>query len=354
VKTFRNLYPKVYALENLYSAFLKARKYKTESPAALKFEYYLEKNLFRLQDELKDLTYQPGVPKKLQVYEPAKRIISCPSFRDRVIQQALLQVIRPIFENSFIYDSYAFRAGKGTHLALKRFDSFKRKAAPGRFPNAGFILKADIRNYYPSVDCAVLISLIERKVKDNKIIWLIRRFLENHSLTGKGISVGGPLSQLFANIYLNELDYFVKGILKERFYLRYCDDFSILMRKKKPLERVKAQIETFLKQGLALKLNTDKTAIVPTNKGVDLLGYKSFYFFRLLRKKNILSFKKRLAYWQNQFKENKRPLKDITRSIKGWCEYARYADSYNFKKRLFARYAFTSIRAAPSTWSNFS
>ena len=226
MKTFRNLYPKVYAFGNLYAAFLKVRKYKTQGPDTLEFEYYLEKNLFRLQDELKGLTYQPEEPKKLRVYEPVKRIISCPSFRDRVVQQALLQVMGEVFEGLFIYDSYAFRVGKGTHSALKRFDSFKRKVAPRRFPNAGFILKADIRDYYPSVDHEILISLIEKKIKDSKIIWLIKRFLENHSLSGKGICVGGPLSQLFANIYLNKLDYYVKVTLKERFYLRYCVIFS--------------------------------------------------------------------------------------------------------------------------------
>lgn len=340
MKTFRNLFPEVYAFGNLYSAFLKAKKYKTQALDTLEFEYYLEKNLFRLQDELKGLTYQPQESKKLRVYEPVKRIISCPSFRDRVAQQALLQVIGKVFEGSFIYDSYAFRIGKGTHSAIRRFDSFKRKAAPARFPNAGFILKADIRDYYPCVDHAILISLAQRKINDNKIIRLVKRFLENHSLSDKGISVGGPLSQLFANIYLSELDYYVKGILKERFYLRYCDDFFVLKRKKKPLERIKAQIEAFLKQRLCLELNKDKTEIIPTNKGVDLLGYKSFYFFRLLRKRNVSSFKKRLSYWQGQFKENRRSLKDITRSIRGWCEYARYADSYNLRKMLFVECVF--------------
>jgi hypothetical protein len=170
--------------------------------------------------------------------------------------------------------------------------------------------------------------------------------LENHSLGGKGISVGGPLSQLFANIYLNELDWHVKGILKERFYLRYCDDFFVLKREKKSLEKVKIQIGAFLKQDLFLELNKDKTRIVPTNKGVDLLGYKSFYFFRLLRTRDVRSFKERLSYWQNQFKENGRALKDITRSIRGWCEYARYANSYNLRKKLFLKHRFVRGPAA--------
>ncbi|MDD4293997.1 MAG: reverse transcriptase domain-containing protein [Candidatus Omnitrophica bacterium] len=343
MKTFRNLYPEIYTFKNLYAAFLKAKKYKRQSRDALEFEYYLERNLFRLQDELKELTFLPRRPKKLIVYEPVKRIISCPSFRDRVIQQALLQVIASIFECSFIYDSYAFRVGKGTHSALKRFDSFKRRTAPRRFPNGGFILKADIKSYYPCVDHAVLISLIEKKIKDSQVIGLIKRFLENHSLGGKGICVGGPLSQLFANIYLSELDYYVKGILKEKFYLRYCDDFFVLKKKRESLEKVKAQIEAFLKQRLCLELNKDKTGITTSNKGVDLLGYKSFYFYRLLRKRNVRSFKKRVSYWQEQFKENKISLRDITRSIRGWIEYAKYADSYKLRKKLFRVNLFTRM-----------
>jgi RNA-directed DNA polymerase len=251
----------------------------------------------------------------------------------------------PVFEGSFIFDSYAFRKGKGTHKAVKRFDSFVRKVSSRRFPNAGFVLKADIKDYYPRVDHVVLIKLIARKIKDAGIIRLVKRFLENHSLSGKGISLGGPLSQLFANIYLNELDYYVKGILRERFYLRYCDDFFIIKRKKRPLEKDKARIEGFLKERLCLELNADKTAIIPTNKGVDLLGYKSFYFFRLLRKRNVRSFKKRLSFWQEQFSESKCSFYDITRSIRGWVEYARYADSYNLRKGLFSRHVFTKGQA---------
>lgn len=133
-------------------AFLKVRKYKRYNQEVLGFEYNLERELFKLKEELQGLTYEPKRPQRLIVYEPARREIIIPAFRDRIIQQALLQVIEPVFEKSFIFDSYAFRIGKGSHFALERFDKFKRKVSPRKFPNSGHILKADIKNYYPSVD----------------------------------------------------------------------------------------------------------------------------------------------------------------------------------------------------------
>lgn len=338
MKAFACLYPKVYSFKSLYSAFLKARKYKAQAKDAIEFEYRLEKNLFKLQDELKNLTYRPQRPKRIKTFKPAKRVISVPAFKDRVAQQALLAIIGPLFEKGFIFDSYAFRIGKSVHKALKRFDCFRRKVAPKRFPNSGFILKADIRNYYPEVNHTILIRLIKERIKDAEIIRLVKTFLKNQAQSNKGISTGAPLSQLFANIYLNKLDYYVKHTLKQEFYLRYCDDFMILKKKSRPLEEAKAKIERFLKERLCLSLNQDKTKIARTNKGVDFLGYKVFYFYKLIRKRNLNAFKERLLVWQRQLREKRISAKDITLRIRGWVEYARYADSYKIRKKLFKKF----------------
>jgi hypothetical protein len=131
------------------------------------------------------------------------------------------------------------------------------------------------------------------------------------------------------------LDYFVKDTLKERYYLRYCDDFVILKRKKKPLEKIKAKIEDFLKEDLHLRLNWDKTRIISTNRGLDLLGYKVYYFYKLLRRKNVKAFKQRLYFWQERLKEKRLSSKDLIQRIRGWCEYARYGNSYKLRKKLF-------------------
>ncbi len=273
-----SLYEKVCSFENLHEAFLKARRYKKYNQQALKFEYNLEKELFCLKESLERFTYQPQPQKEFTIYKDCKKTFFVPVFSDRVVQQALLNIMNPVFENGFIFDSYAFRRRKGTLSALERFDKFKRKVSPRRFPNSGFIFKADIRDYYPSINHSILFSLLRKKIEDERIIRLIEKFL-NLKYEDKGIPIGSPLSQLFANIYLNELDYFVKQSLKEKFYLRYADDFVVLNNRLKPLKTCKQKIETFLKQALDLELNPDKTRIVSTNKGVDLLGYKVFYFY---------------------------------------------------------------------------
>jgi retron-type reverse transcriptase len=335
-ETCKSLYEKICSFENLYKAFLKTRKYKRYNQEVLGFEYNLEKELFKLKEELQGLTYEPKRPQRLIFYEPARREMIMPAFRDRIVQQALLQVIEPVFEKYFIFDSYAFRIGKGTHSALERFDEFKRKVSPRRFPNSGHILKADIKNYYPSVNHNILIRTLKEKIADEKVIKLIEIIL-SVCPGDKGIAVGSPCSQLFANIYLNKLDYFIKHNLRNKFYLRYADDFVVLNNKLKPLQETKQKIEVFLRQSLHLELNQDKTKIISTNKGVDLLGYKIFYFHRLIRKRNLKNFKAKLKMWQEDIKQDRLDTFGLGRKIKGWVEYARYANSYKLRKSLLSK-----------------
>ncbi len=329
-----NLYEKVCSFENLCKAFLKARRYKKYNQQALKFEYNLEKELFSLRESLEGSTYQPRPQKEFRVYKDyCRKTFFASAFSDSVVQQALLNILTPVFEKSFIFDSYAFRRQKCTHSALERFDEFKRRVSPRRFPNSGFIFKADIKDYYPSINHSILFSLLRKKIQDDRIIRLIDKFI-NLKHKDKGIPIGSPLSQLFANIYLNELDYFVKHSLKEKFYLRYADDFAILNNRLKPLKACKQKIEVFLKQGLDLELNPDKTRIIPTNKGADLLGYKVFYFYRLIRKRNLKAFKARLKLWCLDIKEGRLDTTKLSQKIKGWVEYARQANSYKLRKAL--------------------
>ena len=336
-----SLYKKVCSFENLYQAFLKAGRRKGSNQEALKFEYDLEKRLFCLKESLEGLTYQPRPLREVKVCEDRRKRFVVPAFSDRVVQQALLSVISPVFEKGFIFDSYSFRPGKGTHFALRRFDEFKRKVSPRRFPNAGFILKADIKDYYPSIDRSILVRLIREKIADEGIIWLLEKFI-NLKTKDKGISIGNPLSQLFANIYLNELDYFIKQALREKFYLRYADDFVVLNRRLKPLLKTKQRIKGFLKARLHLELNPHKTRIVFTNSGVDLLGYRIFYFHRLIRKRNLGAFKTKLKTWQEDRREGRLSTAKLGEKIRGWVEYARYANSYKLRKRLLCR-KFTTV-----------
>ncbi len=255
METYNNLYNKIIFLKNLFLAYKKARKHKTKKLYVIEFELNLQKNLLKLYEELKNQTYFPKSLVNLIVKDPKTRKISKSDFRDRIARHAILGVIEPIFDKTFIYDSCANRIGKGNLFAIKRFDYFAGKVSKngkidGWFNNnqiRGYCFKADIKHYFEEVNHKVLLDIIKRKITDEKIIWLIERILENGVKIGggrrngieinKGMPLGNLTSQFFANVYLNEVDYFVKCILGAKYYIRYVDDFVILHNSKQQLEK---------------------------------------------------------------------------------------------------------------------
>jgi RNA-directed DNA polymerase len=269
MQTYRNLYDKVCSSENLLLAFRKARKGKSNKWYVKRFEADLDNELLRLKRELEERTYEPRPLKRFIIRDPKTRVIHASHFRDRVVHHALCNVLEPIFDRTFIHDSYANRKGKGGLAALDRFDEFKRKASQnGRLVRGakdnnmvvGYVLKADIRHYFPSVDHDVLIAIIGKKIKDENVLWLVRKILANNDpALPKGMPIGNQTSQFFANVYLNELDYFVKHVLKARFYLRYVDDFVILDMSEARLMLFRSEINEFLKQRLKLELDRKST-----------------------------------------------------------------------------------------------
>ncbi|MEX2016975.1 MAG: reverse transcriptase domain-containing protein [Candidatus Pacearchaeota archaeon] len=232
-----NLYPEIYSMRNLILAWKRARKGKTKKSYVIDFEKNLEKNLLDLHYELKSEEYNPKPLITFILRDPKTRKISKSDFRDRIIHHALVRIIEPIFDKTFIHDSCANRKGKGTLLALKRFEKFRRKVTKN-FSSYGYCFKADIKHYFQSIDHEILSDIMKRKIKDERVIWLIRRILENNVIDnpkGKGMPLGNLTSQFFSNVYLNELDYFVKHKLRVKYYLRYVDDFVLLSNSKEKL-----------------------------------------------------------------------------------------------------------------------
>lgn len=222
-------YEKLCAYNNLYQAYIGARKHKTLKPYVIEFEKNLVKNLQQLQQELITQTYKPKPLETFILRDPKTRKISKSDFRDRVTHHAICNIIESRFDKTFIYDSYANRIGKGTLKAIDRFDEFKKRVSKNNSQKCYF-LKADIKHYFDTVNHKILIELIKRKIHDEKIIWLIKQILQNHHsrINGKGMPLGNLTSQFFANIYLDELDQYVKHQLKAKYYIRYVDDFIIL------------------------------------------------------------------------------------------------------------------------------
>lgn len=340
----RNLYAELCSFRNLELAFRKARINKRNKKNVRDFEFNLEGNILSIKHELDTLSYNPHPLKQFVIRDPKTRLISASLFRDRVVHHALCNVIQPIFEKTFIYDSHANQISKGTTEALKRFDRFKRKASNnGRLLNKakdgnmviGYVLKADIRHYFDTVDHGILMEIIRRKVKDKNVLLLIQKILDNHitKVPNKGMPIGNLTSQFFANLYLNELDHFVKHMLKTRFYIRYVDDFVLLDVSSEKLEHYEDQIMEFLKT-MKLELHPEKSKIHPLHKGTRFLGFRIFHHHKLLRKSNIRNMERRLESFREDYTNGIISQDDISNSVQSWMGYARQGNTYRLREMI--------------------
>ncbi|MBR9692738.1 hypothetical protein GOV07_02280 [Candidatus Woesearchaeota archaeon] len=345
MKTYRNLYKKLYSWNNLLLAHQKARRGKSRSQAVCKFEQNLTMNLAVLRHELKMKTYTPNPLKTFILRDPKTRKISKSTYRDRIAHHALVNILEPIFEPRFINDSYASRKNKGTSTALKRFDCFVRRASSnghlvvnGKDRNhvGVYVLKADIKHYFDNVSHSILVKLISKHIKDEEIIHLIQLILQNHRTnnTGKGMPLGNWTSQFFANIYLNELDQYIKHQLKAKHYLRYVDDFLIVHTSQTMLRWYLGVIKEYLKKYLLLELHPDKCAIKPLGQGVDLLGFKVFYLYRRVKRRNKRRVFTRLRVLLEDYEQGLIDEVSVKRSLQGWCGYAVQGNSYKLRKML--------------------
>ena len=333
-KTYNNLYSDICSFENLHLAYLKARKCKRYRQEVLLFSNNLEENLINLQEEILNKTYKNGIYKTFYIYEPKKRKIMSLPFRDRVIHHALCNIIEPILEKIFIYDNYACRIGKGAHAGADRLTQFLRETKR-KYPKV-YCLKCDIKNYFGSINHNILLKFIRRKIKCQNTIQLVENIV--NSTDGiKGIPIGNLTSQLFANLYLNELDYFIKHNLKVKYYIRYMDDWVILSSDKKYLWNTLKQIKIFLQENLSLELN-NKTSIFPVSQGIDFLGYRIWTTHRLLRKSSKKRMKRKLKTYQILYKENNINLDKIISSLMSWLGHVSHCNSYNLRKKILGKF----------------
>lgn len=334
-----DLYGALCSYDNLFLAYKKARKRKTTKSYVIEFEKHVKENLLLLRLELLLHCYNPKPLINFIIHDPKTRKISKSEFRDRVVHHALCNIIEPIFEKGFIYDSYANRIGKGTLKALRRFDFFKRKASKNNTAKC-YVLKADIKKYFENVDHKILLGIVSEKIADARIIWLVKKILSNSVLgggrSGLGMPLGNLTSQFFANVYLNKLDYFVKHKLKARFYIRYVDDLIILESDKKKLERYRKEIDIFLKNVLNIHLHPDKSKILSLSNTINFLGFRVFYYHRLLKKSNIRKMRQKLKRLGQEYKSHEIDYDSIYDFLEGWTAYAKNADACKLRGKIIA------------------
>jgi len=346
VKTYKNLYPQVHTFGNLFRAYRAARRGKRDKQQVFRFEWAFEEELLGLQDELATQTYRPGAYTSFYISDPKRRLISAAPFRDRVVHHALCQVIEPIFERRFVYDSYANRVGKGTHRALDRCQHFARRFR--------YVLQCDIVQFFASVDHAVLRRCLARPIADAQCMWLIDRILESgahihgcdyrmHWFPGddllaatrlRGLPIGNLTSQFWANVLLNELDQFVKRELKCAAYLRYVDDFLIFHDSKRQLWALREAIAEFL-GGLRLLLHAAKTTVYPVSNGIPFLGFRVWPTHRRVKSSNVRAFVRRFRKQRDRYRCRQLSLDDWRSSVRSWIAHASHGDTYHLRSNLF-------------------
>lgn len=345
-----DVYESICEYEWLYQSHLEARKGKRYRNDVLVFTNNLEENLIQIQNELLWETYSVGKYRSFYVREPKLRLVMALQYRDRIVQWAIYKKLYPFYDKTFIEDSYACRRNKGTHQAADKLQYWLRQVS--RRQGHWYYLKLDISKYFYRVDHAVLLDILSRRIKDEKLMRLLERIINSETtrfglpagfspedcteemwLYDVGMPIGNLTSQLFANIYLNELDQLCKHELHLHFYIRYMDDVIILLDSKERLAEIKAIIEDFLNENLHLDLNK-KTAIRPIRTGVDFVGFRIFTTHRKLKKqtaRRMIRNVKRLCEGIQEGKVRKDELLRVAASYNGILEHC---NSYGLRRKL--------------------
>ena len=335
MRKIKGIYPEIIAKDNLYRSAYMASRGRRYRDSVADFNFSLEKEIETLHGELLDKSYRHGKYRVFTIYDPKERNIAAAPFRDRVVHHAVHDIIEPILDETFIYHSYACRKNRGSHKAVDIAQEFLRLNA--------FCFHGDIKKYFFSIDHGILKGIINSRIEDKDLLWLINEIIDSAKqlaageaqFTTKGLPIGNLTSQFFANLYLNELDYFVKFDLKIKFYLRYMDDVMIFGNDKAGLIEVKAKIRGFLKERLRLDIQEAKSQIYKNKNGVKFLGFRLFKNHRRIASSNVRRFKKRLKNF-GYLLENKLIDKNkICDSVRCWAAHSSYADTNGLRLNIY-------------------
>lgn len=271
MKRYGYLFGHVCSFAALTKSAMQAGKGKKNNPRVALFLRNLENEVIALEEELQTRIYQPRPYRTFKIHDPKERMICAADFRDRVVHHAVCRVLEPIFERSFIDDTYACRKDKGTLRAIRRAQSFCRRHR--------YFLKLDLHKFFDSVDLVVLKTQLRRKVKDADLLWLLDVFIGHPvpwTAPGKGIPIGNLTSQHFANFYLTGLDNFIKNCLRIKGYVRYMDDLVLFADEKETLWDAATTIEAYLDKKLHLNIKSGSLLLAPVSQGLAFLGFRIF------------------------------------------------------------------------------
>lgn len=348
MKRINNIYYKITDYNNLLLADENARKNKVKRYGVRIHDRNKEKNLKELQNNLIDLKYKTSPYTTFKIYEPKEReIFRLPYYPDRITHHALMNILEPIWEKVFIYNSYSCRKGKGIHAAVQDIKKVLRKDKD----NTKYCLKLDIRKFYPSIDHDVLKTIIRKKIKDKQLLFTLDEIIDS----APGVPIGNYLSQYFANLYLTYFDHWLKEIKQVKYYFRYADDMVIFGSNKESLHELRKEIECYLKSKLKLDIKPNYQVYPINKRGIDFVGYVFFHTHTLLRK----SIKTKMLRTITRLSKGIRHKNYIRRKIctyNGWMKFCNSTHLYCAKcKNLYDKYNIVNperIIATPTLTSN--
>lgn len=329
MRSYADLFPIVANWENLLLAYGEARRGKRNRPEVLRFHQRFESSLEELRGQLLSGEWMPDPYREFVSFgEVKRRVIHAPTFRDRVVHHALVRIIGPLLEQKWIFDSYACRKGKGIHRAAKRVQRFLRE---GR---GNYVLQLDISRYYPSMDHAVLLEMLGRTIRDERVMSLVGRMLDGFASSGVGIPIGALTSQVFANVYLNELDHFIKECMGVHCYVRYMDDM-VLVGDKDALRGAWGEIRWLVEGALRLRLNP-KSRLYPASHGVDFCGYRIWRGHMRPRKRTVRAAKRRFCALSRAFSAGRIDRAGVRRRVMSFLGYMQWCDGWQTAKSTLA------------------
>lgn len=295
------LYEKICTWDNLLWAYRMARKAK-RGLSVEAYSYNWEYELYKTQQGLLNENYQFGEYHQFKIHEPKERVITSAPFQDRVVHHAICNVIGPVLDRPLVVDSYACRKGKGMHRAVKKAFYW--------YKNSQYHYRLDIRKFYYNIDHGLLMDMLARKIKDPKVLSLLRRLLETHDdgmdhytpfpgddvldmIRSRGLPIGNLTSQILANFYLSGLDHFIREKLRLVKYVRYMDDIIVFGDNRNDLHRARELILEELAR-IRLQRNEKKDCIGNNSQGVDFLGFRLVGNSIRVRNQNLCRFRRKM------------------------------------------------------------
>ena len=340
MKVWHRIYYKLITKQNVfrgYKGFLIGKRKKKD---VIRFDQQKEENLKLLQELLISKTYKPQGYSQFYVRDPKTRIIHKARVVDRIVHHIVSDQLEKIFEPTFIFHSYACRKDKGTHRGVIALQKMAISVSHNDTRNC-WILKCDIKNFFASINHRILLKILSRRIGDKDFLDLLEKIIDSFysdrtidKNDKKGLPIGNLTSQFFSNVYLNELDQYVKNILHVKHYVRYADDFVFLSDDRSYLLNLISPIQQFLKNELDLELHPKKIIINKFRSGVDFLGYIIFPKHILPRTKTRQRLIRKIRGKVYAFKAGKITEESLNQTIQSYFGFLTHANSYKFKEKL--------------------